>query len=144
MEGNKINVTTPYTARNEEKARQDEKKKQKQQIKKLTFDMDDEEEDEEDEDDEACGGGQGDIKKDPDAPEPSTSVRELILHFILFFILQNYYVHLMKRKLFVSYAVGDVYGCREVRREEEAWEEPRRRHKLSPRCGQGIWHAAFT
>ena len=41
--------------------------------------MDDEEEDEEDEDD-AAGGGQGDIKKDPDAPEPSTSVRELKLH----------------------------------------------------------------
>ena len=38
--------------------------------------MDDEEE--EDEDDAACGG-QGDIKKDPDAPEPSTSVREVIL-----------------------------------------------------------------
>ena len=47
-------------------------------MKKLTFDMDDEEEDEDDEDDEACGG-QGDIKKDPDAPEPSTSVRERIL-----------------------------------------------------------------
>jgi len=58
--------------RNEEKARQDEKKKQKQQIKKLTFDMDDEEEDDDDEDDAACGV-QGDIKKDPDAPEPSTS-----------------------------------------------------------------------
>ena len=41
--------------------------------------MEDEEEDEEDEDD-AAGGGQGDIKKDPDAPEPSTSVRYLILH----------------------------------------------------------------
>ena len=73
-----LNATPPYAARNEEKARQDEKKKQKQQIKKLTFDMDDEEEeDEEDEDDAACGV-QGDIKKDPDAPEPSTSVREFI------------------------------------------------------------------
>ena len=67
-----------HAARNEEKARQDEKKKQKQQIKKLTFDMEDEEEEEEDDDDEA---GPVDIKKDPDEPEPSTSVRSMLSNY---------------------------------------------------------------